>query len=208
MPKITKNPRSTINKIMDAAEAEFEEFSLEDARISRIADRAGTSKQIIYNYFHKKESLYAAVVNRLTEKHRDYLVKNFVITSNSCDNLSEFTSRIFDMFASHEGRLETKFISHVSSSVKEIKYPDGSSKSIDLLDNILKRGFNSGTIYYKGSATDLYCMIISLCFSFNYIKGVFGEIRRLNAEVAVDESYWRSRVIESVLKIAGCKQAG
>lgn len=46
--------------ILEAARAEFGEHGYAGARISRIAERSGLNKQLIYYYFGSKADLYAA----------------------------------------------------------------------------------------------------------------------------------------------------
>ena len=52
--------------LLDAATAEFSEHGLAGARVDRIAAAAGVNKERIYQYFGKKDDLFAAVLaNRL-----------------------------------------------------------------------------------------------------------------------------------------------
>jgi AcrR family transcriptional regulator len=48
--------------LLDAATAEFSEHGLAGARIDRIAATAGVNKERIYQYFGKKDDLFAAVL--------------------------------------------------------------------------------------------------------------------------------------------------
>ena len=52
------------NQILDVASAEFGEYGYAGASIARIAERAGISKPLIYNYFDSKEGLFLAAVER------------------------------------------------------------------------------------------------------------------------------------------------
>lgn len=49
-------------KILAVAREEFLEHEFEGASIRKIADRAGTSKSNIYNYFSDKDALFCAIV--------------------------------------------------------------------------------------------------------------------------------------------------
>ena len=48
--------------LLDAATAEFSEHGLAGARVDRIAAAAGVNKERIYQYFGKKDDLFAAVL--------------------------------------------------------------------------------------------------------------------------------------------------
>jgi TetR/AcrR family transcriptional regulator len=61
---LTRNSETTKNSILDAAEAEFAVAGLTAARTEAIAAQTGVTKAMIYYYFHSKEELYRAVLNR------------------------------------------------------------------------------------------------------------------------------------------------
>ena len=48
--------------LLDAATTEFSEHGLAGARVDRIAAAAGVNKERIYQYFGKKDDLFAAVL--------------------------------------------------------------------------------------------------------------------------------------------------
>lgn len=56
--------KSTEDRLLEAATAEFAEFGLEGGRVDRIARRAGVNKAMLYYHFHSKERLYGAVIDR------------------------------------------------------------------------------------------------------------------------------------------------
>jgi TetR/AcrR family transcriptional regulator len=58
-------PEQTQAAILDAATAEFSREGLAGARTDTIARAARVNKALLYYYFHDKESLYAAVLDRV-----------------------------------------------------------------------------------------------------------------------------------------------
>lgn len=65
---LTRNPEATKNQILDAAEVEFAVSGLGAARTEAIAAQTGVTKAMIYYYFHSKEKLYRAVLERCFTK--------------------------------------------------------------------------------------------------------------------------------------------
>src|SRR5271165_3693735 len=65
-------PEASRDAILKAALAEFAQEGLAGARVDAIAASAGVNKALLYYYFHDKESLYGAVLDRffihLTER--------------------------------------------------------------------------------------------------------------------------------------------
>jgi TetR/AcrR family transcriptional regulator len=58
-------PEQTKGAILDAATREFAREGLAGARTDAIARAAGVNKALLYYYFHDKESLYTAVLDRV-----------------------------------------------------------------------------------------------------------------------------------------------
>jgi len=58
-------PEQTRAAILDAARSEFSREGLAGARTDAIAKAAGVNKALLYYYFHDKEALYAAVLDRV-----------------------------------------------------------------------------------------------------------------------------------------------
>jgi TetR/AcrR family transcriptional regulator len=60
----TRDPEATKCEILDAATIEFAVGGLSAARTESIAAKTGVTKAMIYYYFHSKEELYMAVMER------------------------------------------------------------------------------------------------------------------------------------------------
>jgi TetR/AcrR family transcriptional regulator len=60
----TRDPEATKCQILDAATVEFAVGGLAAARTESIAAKTGVTKAMIYYYFHSKEELYRAVMQR------------------------------------------------------------------------------------------------------------------------------------------------
>lgn len=69
-PRSTRNAERTRAALLDAATAEFSTKGLDGATIEAIADRAGTSKQLVYHYFGSKDDLYREVIEKAYVRHR------------------------------------------------------------------------------------------------------------------------------------------
>lgn len=75
MPKNTffKLPKDKIDKIVEAAIDEFEEYSYENASINRIVESAEIAKGSFYQYFEDKKDLYRYIVGESEKKKLSYL---------------------------------------------------------------------------------------------------------------------------------------
>jgi AcrR family transcriptional regulator len=61
---MSRDSEATRRRFLEAAVAEFAEYGLAGARVDRIAEAAGSNKQLIYQYFGSKEGLFRTVVAR------------------------------------------------------------------------------------------------------------------------------------------------
>ncbi|MAT52303.1 MAG: hypothetical protein CMK32_14090 [Porticoccaceae bacterium] len=58
---------ATIDRILNAASAEIAQRGIDGARIEKIAQDAGVTKQLVYHYFKTKDDLYKAVLETVSK---------------------------------------------------------------------------------------------------------------------------------------------
>jgi AcrR family transcriptional regulator len=78
--------------LLDAATAEFAEHGLAGARVDRIAATAGVNKERIYQYFGKKDDLFAAVLGARLRASMDDVPMRGV----GADAVGDYAGRLFD----------------------------------------------------------------------------------------------------------------
>lgn len=78
--------------LLEAATAEFAEHGLAGARIDRIAATAGVNKERIYQYFGKKDDLFAAVLGARLRASMD----DVPMLGVGVDAAGDYAGRLFD----------------------------------------------------------------------------------------------------------------
>lgn len=78
--------------LLEAATAEFAEHGLAGARIDRIAVTAGVNKERIYQYFGKKDDLFAAVLGARLRASMD----DVPMLGVGADAVGDYAGRLFD----------------------------------------------------------------------------------------------------------------
>ena len=78
--------------LLDAATAEFAEHGLAGARIDRIAATAGVNKERIYQYFGKKDDLFAAVLGARLRASMD----DVPMRGTGSEAAGDYAGRLFD----------------------------------------------------------------------------------------------------------------
>ncbi|QHY99911.1 HTH-type transcriptional repressor NicS [Streptomyces sp. S4.7] len=89
MPR-TEQLAGTRTRLLAAARDEFAAHGMGGARVGRIAEQAGVSKERIYGYFGSKEKLFAAVVSEALTEHAELL-------GPPAGDPAEFAGRIYDL---------------------------------------------------------------------------------------------------------------
>ena len=64
----SRDPKVVTERILDAAEAEFEMEGFTGASTNRIVDRFGGSKATLFRYYSTKAELFVAVMRRISER--------------------------------------------------------------------------------------------------------------------------------------------
>ncbi|MDQ0893377.1 TetR/AcrR family transcriptional regulator [Agromyces ramosus] len=78
--------------LLDAATAEFSEHGLAGARVDRIATTAGVNKERIYQYFGKKDDLFAAVLAARLRASMD----DVPMRGTGPEAVGDYAGRLFD----------------------------------------------------------------------------------------------------------------
>lgn len=78
--------------LLDAATAEFSEHGLAGARVDRIAAAAGVNKERIYQYFGKKDELFATVLRTKLRANMDEVPYRGV----GPEAVGDYAGRLFD----------------------------------------------------------------------------------------------------------------
>ncbi|TYC01211.1 TetR/AcrR family transcriptional regulator [Micromonospora sp. WP24] len=89
-----RDSADTRNRILQAAIAEFSAVGLAGARVDRIAANAKADKKLIYVYFHDKESLFSATLDRVLQD----LIEAVPVDEK---DLPGFAGRLFDYIHEH-----------------------------------------------------------------------------------------------------------
>jgi len=153
--------------ILQAALDEFSTHGYGDARIDRIADRAGVSKPLIYDYFGAKEQLYihalreAYIQIRSGERALDVQTLS---PEAAIGVFVQFTIRHFAEKPWFIRMLNTENLRQGSSvELIEDRKPIQSTL-LGQMEIILKKGHESGVFQRHIKPFDLYLIIASLCY--------------------------------------------
>ena len=162
-----QDPDAVRANILQVAREAFAQSGFSGARIEDIAARTDTSKRMIYYYFGSKDGLYCAVLEDAYQRMRhaeDALDLEGLAPALALRKLAEFT------FDHH--RHNTEFIrlvmvenihgaAHMSRSHQIVAQ---NSSAIRHLDDIYRRGCDSGLFRGGLTALELHWHISALCY--------------------------------------------
>src|SRR5271166_6215581 len=102
-----RQPEASRDAILQAALAEFAQEGLAGARMDAIAVSAGVNKALLYYYFHDKESLYGAVLDRFFIRLTERVMSELDSDAPLGERILRYTCAHFDCVAEspHYARL-------------------------------------------------------------------------------------------------------
>ena len=219
MPKVAKQPRSTMSAvrneqvqtvaertmadILEVATEAFAREGLSGARIDEIAARTRTSKRMIYYHFGSKEGLYLAVLEaayaRMRAIESDLHLEDLA-PEDALRKLVAFTfdyqhdNEPFIRLVMNENMQRGEYLAR-SPSIQALNVP-----AIDAVRRVYERGVQEGVFRRGLDAVDLHMSISALCFFDVANRHTFGLIfkRDLTSPQALRER--RDSIVEMVVR--------
>jgi AcrR family transcriptional regulator len=166
-PERRRDKERTRAEILDVAAAEFADRGYNGARVDEIAARTRTTKRMIYYYFGGKKQLYMAVLERAYTRIR---TAEQAVEVDHLDPVAAIRRIAEVTFDHHEAHPEfirlvsIENIHHADHLAELTSLVDLSMPVIQLLDGILKAGWDAGVFRTDVDAIDVHMMISSYCF--------------------------------------------
>ena len=121
-------------RILDAAVAEFDRFGFREASMERIAERAGITKALIYQYFGSKEGVYSACV----EQGRAQMFENMRLAAAAAgpeEVLAAVVASYFDQLDELRNRSYVLYGDAPRRAVDEMR-----RRNAELIEQLLREG--------------------------------------------------------------------
>jgi TetR/AcrR family transcriptional regulator len=204
--KRTRQPDVTRRNILDAALYEFAAKGLAGARVDEIAERSGSNKRMIYEYFGNKEGLWLTVLERAYEKMREEEHAIDVARMSPVDGmryLMEFNFKFCSRNPEFIALLNAENLHKASYLRDSKKIQQLYSPLLAVIRDLLERGEREG-VFRKGvDPVELYITIAALGFFYfsnvHTLSTIFGRnlLSQKNQKTRLDHSI---AVILSYLK--------
>lgn len=197
-----RDPERTKQDILRVAAEEFAKHGLSGARVDAIAARTHTTKRMIYYYFESKEGLYVAVLERAYSGIRQ-IESNMNLgeldPETALRRLVEFN---FDYHEAHPEFVRLVMIENIHNA----EHVRGSeilrrtnSPAIEILSDILARGYKTGAFKRQIEAKELHMLISALSFYRVSNRATFGTLFSLDIGSAPARERQRRHIADSIL---------
>jgi len=202
-----KDPEQTRAKIVAAAQQEFARHGINGARLETIAERASTTRAMIYYYFKSRVGLYHAALEdayrnvRLAEGELDLAHMEPVAAMR---RLVEFA---FDYYQRNPNFVALVVAENQSGGqhIRKVhKMRTFKLCIIDTLREVLDRGAATGVFRPGLDATDMHLVISALGLFQIANRHTFGHIFRRDFSDPKQVAKHRKLVVEVVLAFLGC----
>lgn len=167
--KRTRQPDVTRRNILDAALVEFAAKGLAGARVDEIAERSGSNKRMIYEYFGNKEGLWLTVLEnayaRMREEEHAIDVARMK-PEEGMRYLMEFNFKFCSRNPEFIALLNAENL-HKASYLKESKkIRELYTPLLVVITDLLQRGQKAGVFRKNIDPVDLYTTIAALGFFY------------------------------------------
>jgi TetR/AcrR family transcriptional regulator len=164
-----RDPSLSKELILSAARDEFAQYGLNGARMDRIADRVGASKNLIYHYFGSKNRLYLIVLEAIYRDMRHEQDDAVLQAMRPIEGMRELVAKTFRHF------VRTPALTRLMS-IENIHYGEYLAKSIAVrplfkpllatIQSLLSRGQREGVFRRNVDPVDLYISISGLAYFY------------------------------------------
>lgn len=198
-----QDPDRVKANILQAALETFAERGFSGARVDEIVARTETSKRMIYYYFSDKEGLYRAVLEYAYERTRraeDKLDLAKVAPVEALQKLAEFT---FDHHRSNNDFIRLVMIENIHEGrnmSQSSNMPWQNSTIIRHLDDIYRRGCESGLFRAGLTAVELHWHISAMCYFNVSNRATFSRIFGDELFTEQGQSMLRKHVGDMILR--------
>jgi TetR/AcrR family transcriptional regulator len=167
--KRTYDAEGSREKILQTATKHFVAKGYNGARVDEIVADADTSKNLVYYYFHNKEALFVAVLDRIYATFSAQRGEAWQHRTSPVDALRELAGEIFTAMVKMPemiSLLDTENLfraTHIKklACIENIYHP-----LLSNLGDLLRRGEEAG-VFRKGiDPTQLYISMSALCYHY------------------------------------------
>ena len=194
---------TTVDRILRSAIRHFGEKGLEGARIERIAEDAGVSKQLIYHYFGGKEDIYSEILNQISSQNYALLME---IDFEALDPREAVRQFLVGLRREYEGSPLSASVTldqmlHSGAQIRRNPKADRMrAQLLARLDAVVERGRQQGLFNDRVTATALHVMGVVIMHGSHSYPPLF--CKYAAATLGAEETqpdYWRDYAVEFFL---------
>ncbi len=161
-----RDPEATRLNILDVATREFAQYGFDGGRVDEIAAKTRTTKRMIYYYFGSKAQLYTSVLERAYATIRAAEQELVIDASDPRAAIRQLAELTFDHHELHPDFNRLVIIENIAHAehMKEETFAHLNSPAIELIAEILDRGYADGVFSRKVEPLDLHLFISAFAF--------------------------------------------
>lgn len=194
-PRRRRDPEATRAAILQAALEEFSEMGHFGARVDRIAERAGASKPMIYDYFGDKDAVYRAALREAYVQIREAETELDLAMFDPEESIRRLVVFTLQHFLNNPWFIRILNTENMmgGEAIKMLKEaPDIQSPLLLQLQKILDRGAEEGIFKTNIVAVDFYVLLASLCYFPVSNKHTLKSVFNLSMDEAWMEAHART----------------
>lgn len=202
VPVRRRDPERTRAELLSAATQAFAEFGYAGARVDDIAEQTRTTKRMIYYYFGSKEKLYLAVLEAAYRGIREAEQAQQVGDLAPVEAVRRIAELTYDHHLNHTEFIRLVSIENINHgrfirSLETLR--DLNRPALGLLEQVIARGREEGTLKAGVDALDVHLLISSYCFFQVANQHTFGYLFDLDLLAEDKRDHYRNLIGDVVV---------
>jgi AcrR family transcriptional regulator len=198
-----RSPRQKIDRIRQAAMAEFTEAGFSGGRVEGIARRACITKQLFYHYYASKEEVYVEILEMLSNETISEILRHPYAQMPPVEAIKVFFGTVIEQYERFPAQAVFAIdqnLHHVMHVSARSKHRTMTPKLIGILEDVLRRGAASGD-FRAGIDPKLFyamaCHIVTGGFTNAHVIGMFLDFNPTSPQGV---ELWRNYSIDFILR--------
>lgn len=199
--RATRSVRS-VDRIIHAAAQEIAEHGLSGAQMTRVAERAAVSTQLVYHYFGTKSQMYVAVLEHFAKETMSGHLRVDYASMAPAEAIASFLKLTFDFMENNPliaSLSLSENINRASSVTTRSKFRRDMPILHDRLEEVLARGAREGVFRSDVDSTMFFAACLMLCEGCFLSGNVMSTFLSADLTQPDGRQRWRDFMIEMVL---------
>jgi AcrR family transcriptional regulator len=188
----------THDRIVKAAHELFTKIGFDATKTEMIAERAGVSRQTLYEYYKTKEDLYSASL-KIEAENFDRIINQIDPRAHPAVIITSIIHAMFDEFLATAKFTILDVKLHERINLPKVVVEMGADHQYQI-QNALRRGIEAGIFRHDADASIFQATIIMVLTGFTFSNEVVDSLTGIDCSTEAAVAAWKDRLTDLLLR--------